>query len=136
MIATTPMLERPWHADEAVLCCGRDDATGATAPVTPAGVQRAWDLRPGDHFHGRTVAAVHGVVGLASAPVAVISFTGHDVEHPRQTRVGATHSDADRGHDELRPLTQAWVREHGLAEGQAVDLTRLKTDVLTAIARD
>jgi hypothetical protein len=131
MTRTATAQQRPRPPEEPVPRCTRD---GSTAPVGPTAAQRAWDLRPGDHFHGRTVAAVHGVVGLASSPVAVISFTGPERHH--QTRVGATHVDTDRGHDGLRPLAQNWVREHGLSEGQAVDLARLRSDVLTAIAPD
>jgi hypothetical protein len=95
--------------------------------------RRGWDLRPGDHFHGRTIAAVHGVVGLASSPVAVISFTGPSTEQHGQARVAATLAETDRGHDRLLPLARNWVRVHGLAEGQAVDLAQLRNDVLTAI---
>lgn len=134
MIATAPVQERPRRPDEAVPRWRREDATGLTAPVGPAVAQRAWDLHPGDHFHGRTIAAVHGVVGLASSPVAVISFTGHDTEHPSQARIGATHTNTDRGHDDLRLFARTWVRIHGLSEGQAVDLARLRSDVLAAIA--
>lgn len=134
MISTAPVLERPLHADRAVLEGSRDGTVDPAAPVGPVVVQRVWDLRPGDHFHGRTIAAIHAVVGLASSPVAVICLTGPDPEHPRQVRVGVTHTDTECGHDELRPLARAWVREHGLAEGQPVDLPRLKTDVLAAIA--
>ncbi|MEX5270904.1 hypothetical protein [Kocuria sabuli] len=104
-----------------------------TEPVRPMAARRAWDLRPGDHFHGRTIAAVHGVVGLASSPVAVISFTGPNTEQHSQARVAATRTDTDRGHDGLLPLARNWVRVHGLAEGQAVDLLRLKNDVLTTV---
>ncbi|MEX5271495.1 hypothetical protein [Kocuria sabuli] len=128
---TASAQQRPRQAGEAVPRWTRD---GSTAAVGARAAQRAWDLRPGDHFHGRTVAAVHGVVGLASSPVAVISFTGPERHH--QTRVGATHVDTDRGHDSLRPLAQHWVREHGLSEGQALDLTRLRSDILTAIVPD
>ncbi len=128
---TASVQQRPRQAGEAVPRGTRD---GSTAPVGPATSQRAWDLCPGDHFHGRTVAAVHGVVGLASSPVAVISFIGP--EHHQQARVGATHVDTGRGHDRLRLLARNWVREHGLSEGQAVDLARLRSDLLTAITPD
>lgn len=111
-----------------------------TAPDGSTAARRGWDLRPGDHFHGRTIAAVHGVVGLASSPVAVISFTGTGTgtgtEHHGQARVGATHTDSDRGHDRIRSLARNWVRAQGLVEGQAVDLDRLRSDVLIAITAD
>ncbi|WP_460667636.1 hypothetical protein [Kocuria himachalensis] len=73
---------------------------------------------------------------MASTPVAVISFTGLNTGHHGQARVGATHADNDRGHDRLRPLARNWVRSRGLAEGEAVDLARLRNDVLTAITPD
>lgn len=131
MVRTASAQQRPRQAEEAVPQWTRDTSTASAGPTS---VGRAWDLRPGDHFHGRTVAAVHGVVGLASSPVAVISFTGP--EQHSQTRVGATHLDTDRGHDGLRLLARNWVREHRLSEGQAVDLTRLRNDVLTAVTPD
>lgn len=81
---------------------GRPDVTDPGTPVA----WRAWDLRPGAHFHGRTVAAVHAVVGLASSPVAVISFTGDDQEHPRSARSGATRTSGDRGLDEFDRLAR------------------------------
>lgn len=136
MISTAPVLDGPRQLGEALLRCGWNDTIEPIAARTPAVVPRVWDLQPGDHFHGRTIAAVHGTVGLASSPVAVITFHGHGPEHPSQARIGATHTEADRGHDELRPLARAWVCEHGLSEGQALDLGQLRTDVLAAIARD
>lgn len=96
------------------------------------GAHRAWDLHPGDHFHGRTIATVRGVVGLASSPVAVLSFTGKDPEHTAQTRIAAAHPDRDTGCDDVWRATRAWVRGHGLHEGDAVDLDRLRTEVLDA----
>lgn len=130
-MSQAPVQERPRQAEEAVPRRVQDDLIASEGPP---GARRGWDLRPGDHFHGRTIAAVHGVVGLASSPVAVISFTG-TVRHG-QARVGATHTDADRGHDRLRPLARNWVRARGLAEGETVDLTQLRSDVLSAIAPD
>lgn len=132
-MSTAPEQERPREAEEAVRRWFRDNTT---EPVGPTAARRGWDLRPGDHFHGRTIAAVHGVVGLASSPVAVISFTGPNTEQHSQARVAATLADTDRGHDRLLPLARNWVRFHGLAEGQAVDLVRLRNDVLTAITPD
>lgn len=136
MMSTAQVQDRPRPPEEAVPRRGRENDTGPTAPVTSVVARRAWDLHPGDHFHGRTIAAVHAVVGLASSPVVVISFIGHDIEHPRQARIGATHTNTDRGPDELRILARTWVREHGLTEGQAVDLAWLRRDVLAAIAPD
>ena len=132
-MTTAPVQERPRQAEQTVPRWAGEDPT---APVRPTAAQRAWDLRPGDHFHGRTVAAVHGVVGLASSPVAVISFAGPRTEHHSEARVGATHADTDRGYDRLRLLARTWVREHGLVEGQGVDLDRLRSDVLTAMIPD
>lgn len=130
MMSQAPVQERPRRAEESMPRQARDDTT---APVDPAAARRAWDLRPGDHFHGRTITDVHGVVGLASTPVVVVSFTGPGTEQRSQARVAATYTDTDRGHDRLRPLARNWVREHGLVEGQPVDLARLRSDVLIAI---
>lgn len=99
------------------------------------GAHRAWDLHPGDHIHGRTIATVRGVVGLASSPVAVLSFTGKNPEHPAQTRIAAAHPDRDTGCDDVWRAARAWVRGHGLHEGDAVDLDRLRTEVLDAAER-
>jgi hypothetical protein len=132
-MSQAPVQEQPPHAEEAV---PRRVSDNLPAPEGSTAARRGWDLRPGDHFHGRTIAAVHGVVGLASSPVAVISFTGTGTEHHGQARIGATHTDTDRGHDRLRPLARHWVRRQGLVEGQAVDLDRLRNDVLTAITAD
>lgn len=105
------------------------------ATTAPESVHRAWDLRAGDHFHGRTVASVHGVVGLASHPVAVISFTGPDAARTGQARIGATEPDTEPGHDAVRLLARTWVREQGLGEGQAVDLAQLRAAVIAAAQR-
>jgi hypothetical protein len=121
----------------------------AVAPLPPAqqrflqqrhsvdclGAHRAWDLHPGDYFRGHTIASVHGVVGLASSPVAVLSFTGMDPEHTAQTRIGAAHTDMDSGCDDVWRAARAWVRGHGLHEGDSVDLDRLRTEVLDAAER-
>lgn len=101
-----------------------------------AGLHRVWDLHPGDRFHGRTIVAVHGVVGLASSPVAVLSLKGKDPAHPTQARIGAAHPDVESGCDEVRRAACAWVRCHGLHEGEAVDLERLRTEVLDATPVD
>lgn len=132
-MSTAPVQERPREAQEAVPPGAQDNTT---KPGGPTAALRAWDLRPGDHFHGRTIAAVQGEVGLASSPVAVISFTGPNTGQRGQARVGATHADTDRGHDRLRSLARNWVRVHGLAEGQTLDLARLRNDVLTALTPD
>lgn len=129
MALRTQVQHPPPRSGEVVLPPGRQDVTDPGTPVA----WRAWDLRPGDHFHGRTVAAVHAVVGLASSPVAVISFTGDDQAHPRPARIGATRTSGDRGPDELDCLARRWVRDHGLIEGQALDLAQLRHDVLIAI---
>lgn len=99
------------------------------------GVHRAWNLQPGDYFHGRTIASVRGVVGLAFSPVVVLSLTGKDPEHTAQTRIAAAHPDMDVGCDEVWQAARAWVRDHGLHEGDAVDLDRLRTEVLDAANR-
>lgn len=98
--------------------------------VDCAGAHRAWDLHPGDRFHGRVIASVRGVVGLASSPVAVLSFTGEDPKHTAQTRIAAAHPEGDTGGDEVWRAARAWVRAHGLHEGEAVDLDRLRAEVL------
>jgi hypothetical protein len=72
---------------------------------------------------------------LASSPVAVLSFTGADPEHTAQTRIGAAHPDMDTGCDDVWRAARAWVRSHGLHEGDAVDLDRLRTEVLGAAER-
>ncbi len=95
-----------------------------------AGLHRVWDLHPGDRVHGRTIVAVRGVVGLASSPVAVLSLKGDDPAHTAQIRIGAAHPDVETGCDDVRRAARAWVRGHGLREGEAVDLDRLRTEVL------
>ncbi|GAA1774137.1 hypothetical protein [Kocuria aegyptia] len=100
------------------------------AAVDCLSVHRAWDLRPGDCLHGRIIASVRGVVGLACSPVAVFSFTGDDPEHTAQTRIGAAHPDMELGCDDVRRAARAWVRRHGLHEGEPVDLDQLRADVL------
>lgn len=79
---------------------------------------------------------MRGVVGLASSPVAVLSFTGKDPEHTTHTRIGAAHPDKDTGCDNIWQAARAWVRDHGLHEGDAVNLDRLRTEVLDAAERD
>ncbi|GGG69453.1 hypothetical protein GCM10011374_37340 [Kocuria dechangensis] len=108
----------------------------AHAAVDCRNVHRAWDLRPGDCFHGRVIVAVRGVVGLASSPVAVLSFTGEDSEHPVHTRIGAAHPDVESGCDDVWRAARAWVRSHGLREGEAVDLELLRTEVLGSLDRE
>ncbi|MFF0990866.1 hypothetical protein [Kocuria nitroreducens] len=97
---------------------------------------RAWDLAPGDTFHGRTIAAVHGMVGLALSPVAVFSFTEDSREHRAQARIGAAHCETHQHYDEIMLSARAWVRTHGLREGDALDLHRLRTEVMAAAARN
>jgi hypothetical protein len=96
-------------------------------------VHRAWDLHPGDCFHGRTIASVHGVVGLASSPVVVLVFTGEDSEHVVQTRIGAAHPDLEMGCDDVWRAARAWVRSHGLREGDALGLDQLRAEVLSSM---
>ncbi|MFI7580615.1 hypothetical protein ACH9DO_13850 [Kocuria sp. M1N1S27] len=98
-------------------------------------VRRAWDLHPGDCLHGRVIASVHGVVGLACSPVAVFSFTGDDPEHIARTRIGAAHPDVELGCDDVWRAARAWVRGHGLHEGESVDLDLLRAEVLVAVAQ-
>jgi hypothetical protein len=98
-------------------------------------VHRAWDLHPGDCLHGRVIASVRGVVGLACSPVAVFSFTGDDPEHTAQTRIGAAHPDMELGCDDVWRAARAWVRGHGLHEGEPVDLDRLRAEVLGVVAQ-
>lgn len=102
------------------------------AAVDCRSVPRAWDLHAGDCLHGRVIASVHGVVGLASSPVAVFTFTGEDTEHARRTRIGAAHPEVELGCDDVWRAARAWVRGHGLCEGDAVDLDRLRADVMGA----
>lgn len=98
-------------------------------------VRRAWDLHPGDCLHGRIIASVRGVVGLACSPVAVFSFTGEDPEHTARTRIGAAHPDVELGCDDVWRAARAWVRRHGLREGEPVDLDRLRAEVLGDVAQ-
>lgn len=88
--------------------------------------QRVWDLIPGEVFRGRTIVAVRGEVGLASNPVAVISFAEDD---PRPSRIPAAHSEFIQYCDEVATRARHWVRNHGLREGDAVDLASLRLDV-------
>lgn len=99
-------------------------------------MHRAWDLHPGDCLHGRVIASVRGVVGLACSPVAVFSFTGDDPQHTAQTRIGAAHPDMERGCDDVWRAARAWVRSRGLHEGEPVDLDLLRIDVLRGLAQD
>lgn len=108
--------------------------TQRSAVASCLGVHRAWDLHPGDRFHGRTIVSVHGVVGLASSPVVVLSFAGQDAEHPIRTRIGAAHPDVECGRDDVWLAARAWVRSQGLHEGESVDLERLRAEVLDAVA--
>ncbi len=105
------------------------------AAVDCLSVRRAWDLHPGDCLHGRIIASVRGVVGLACSPVAVFSFTGDDPEHTAQTRIGAAHPDMELGCDDVWRAARAWVRGHGLHEGEPVDLDRLRAEVLGVVAQ-
>jgi hypothetical protein len=124
----------------------RQDHDASSAPGTSrsasrlagtdcATVRRAWDLHPGDCFHGRVIVAVRGVVGLGSNPVSVLFFAGEGPEHPAQTRIGAAHPEVEAGCDEVWRAARAWVRAHGLHEGQPVDLDRLRAEVLDAVGR-
>lgn len=105
------------------------------AAVDCLSIHRAWDLHPGDCLHGRIIASVRGVVGLACSPVAVFSFTGDDPEHTAQTRIGAAHPDMELGCDDVWRAARAWVRGHGLHEGEPVDLDRLRAEVLGVVAQ-
>lgn len=105
------------------------------APVDCLSVHRAWDLHPGDCLHGRIIASVHGVVGLACSPVAVFSFTGDDPEHTARTRISAAHPDVELGCDDVWRAARAWVRRQGLHEGEPVDLDRLRAEVLGDVAQ-
>lgn len=96
-------------------------------------VLRAWDLHPGDVLHGRTIVSVRGEVGLGSSPVAVLSLAGDHPNHPAQTRLGAARSDTEYGCDDVWYAARAWVRDHGLHEGDAVDLDRLRTEVISCL---
>ena len=101
----------------------------AEAPTGPPFVARIWDLAAGDTFRGRTITAIHGVVGLAHHPVAVIYFP--DTDHP--ARILATHSEALQHSGEITLRARAWIRAHGLGEGDPVDLAVLRSDVLTTV---
>lgn len=125
-----------WQATEEPLPPAREQFLQHRPSAHCAGAHRAWDLRPGDCFHGRIIASVHGVVGLASSPVAVLSFTGEDPDHTVQTRIGAAHPDVEAGCDDVWRAARAWVRAHGLDEGDAVDLDRLRADVLGVTGQD
>ena len=107
-----------------------------TAPPTAADctdVPRTWDLHPGDALHGRTIVSVRGEVGLGSVPVAVLSLAGDHPAHPAQTRLGAARPDTEYGCDDVWQAARAWVRNHGLHEGDPVDLDRLRTETLSCI---
>jgi hypothetical protein len=105
--------------------------TQPRAALDCASAHRAWDLHPGDVLHGRTIASVRGEVGLGSNPVAVFSLTGDHPAHPAQTRIGAARPDTEYGCDDVWRAARAWVRDHRLNEGDAVDLDRLRTDVVS-----
>lgn len=90
---------------------------------------RIWDLGAGDTFRGRTVATIRGVVGLAHNPVAIIFFAGDD-DHP--ARCAAAYSDTLQHGDEMSMRARNWIRCHGLREGDAVDLQRLRSEVTAA----
>lgn len=92
---------------------------------------RAWDLRPGDVFRGRTIVNVHGIVGLACSPVAIIEFSDDVQEHPVQTRVPAASWEAMQHCDEVMLGARAWVRAHEFHEGEEVDLDLLRSDVMS-----
>lgn len=94
------------------------------ATTSPA---RVWDLKPGNVFRGRTIATIQGVIGLASNPVAVLTFTTED-KHP--VYISAVHSDLVQSCDSVRLRARAWVRHHGLREGDAVDIELLRAEVL------
>jgi hypothetical protein len=125
-----------WQATEEPLPPAREQFLQHRPFADAAGAHRAWDLHPGDCFHGRVIASVHGVVGLASSPVAVLSFTGEDPDHIVRTRIGAAHPDVETGCDDIWHAARAWVRSHGLHEGDAVDLDQLRADVLGATGQD
>ncbi|GGG62233.1 hypothetical protein GCM10011374_26740 [Kocuria dechangensis] len=123
----------------------RPDVTVESVPPAPerftdpptatdcTSVPRAWDLHPGDVLHGRTIVSVRGEVGMGSSPVAVISLAGDHPAHPVQTRLGAARPDTEYGCDDVWHAARAWVRDHGLHEGDAVDLDRLRTEVVSCL---
>jgi hypothetical protein len=88
---------------------------------------RMWDLGPGDTLHGRTIAAVQGVVGLASNPVAIIFFQGNDT-HP--ARFPAAYPEALQHGDDIARGARRWIQGHQLHEGDAVDLQLLRSQVM------
>lgn len=92
---------------------------------------RAWDLKAGDFFRGRTVAAVQGLVGLAHNPLAIIFFSE---ENAPPIRVPATHADAIQHTDEITLRARIWVRERRLREGDMVDLNILRHEVIHNVA--
>lgn len=106
------------------------------ATLDPATTHRAWDLRAGDRYRGRTIASVHGIMGMGSSPVAVISFTSQDTDHAHQLKVPASYSGSSEDHDDVWLLARAWARSHGLHEGDIVDLVLLRTDVVDAAHGD
>lgn len=99
----------------------------AEGPTEHPCVLRIWDLTTGDTFRGRTVTAIHGVVGLAYHPVAVIYFSGTD--HP--ARICATHSETLQHSGGITLRARDWIRNRGLSEGDPVDLATLRSEVLT-----
>lgn len=98
------------------------DSSSVTLSIT-----RIWDLEPGDTLHGRTVAAVRGVVGLASHPVAVITFQGDDT-HP--ARFPAAYPDGLQHGDDIALRARRWISCRRLPEGTAVDLQLLRSEVM------
>ncbi len=108
--------------------------TQPRAALDCASAPRAWDLQPGDVLHGRTITSVRGEVRLGSNPVAVFSLMGDHPAHPLQTRIGAARPDTEYGCDDVWRAARAWVRNHHLNEGDAVDLDRLRTDVVSGFA--
>jgi hypothetical protein len=125
-----------WQATEEPLPPAREQFLQHHPWADCLDVLRAWDLHAGDCFHGRVIASVHGVVGLASSPVAVLSFTSEDPGHVVQTRIGAAHPDAETGCDDIWHAARSWVRAHGLHEGDVVDLDQLRTDVLATTSQN
>ncbi|MFI7581143.1 hypothetical protein [Kocuria kalidii] len=95
----------------------------STAIVSPI---RVWDLKPGDTFRGRTIVTIDGEVGLANNPVAVIFYEGCN----HSVRISAVHSDVVQGYDPIRFRARAWIHQHGLHEGDAVDIQLLRGEVL------
>ncbi|MFI7482067.1 hypothetical protein ACH9EU_06570 [Kocuria sp. M1R5S2] len=90
---------------------------------------RVWDLDIGMSFRGRVVSAIRGEVGLAHHPVALIFF-GDGGEQP--TRISAIYSETLQHSSRILPCARRWIQSQGLREGDALDLSLLRSEVLSA----